>query len=368
MRIMIQIGHPAHVHFYKNFIWSMQNEGHDILIVCKDKDIAISLLDNYGFNFEVISGKMLNGIGRIKKQFEYEFNTYKIARKFKPNIITGIGGTAASHVSKMIGSKSIIFTDNFLNLDRYLTHPWADVIITPTSFSHNLGPKQIRVSSYKELAYLHPDLFTPNPDIFSFLGIKESEKFVIVRFVSFEAAHDINVSGFNIDDKIRLVKSIQNYAKVFISSEGKLPSELDKFSIKFPPEKIHDAIYYADLLVADSQTMTTEAAILGTPAVRCNDWVSSKNEMLNFIELERKYGLIHNFSNSSLAIEKCCELLNQDNLKEQYRLKSLKLLDEKINLTKFLIWFFEYYVSNGKYMQDFYTKYIDEHLSQTLKM
>jgi predicted glycosyltransferase len=40
--------------------------------------------------------------------------------------------------------------------------------------------------------------------------------------------------------------------------------------------------------------MTTEAAVLGTPAIRCNSFVG-KRDMGNFIELEKKYGLIFNF-------------------------------------------------------------------------
>ena len=104
--------------------------------------------------------------------------------------------------------------------------------------------------------------------------------------------------------------------------------------------------------------MTTEAAILGTPAVRCNGWVSSKNEMLNFIELEQKYNLIHNFSNPDLAINKCCELLSYSDIKNQYRFRRQKLFKDKINLTDFLIWFFRNYADSHKqFMQDFFTEY-----------
>ncbi|KAF1079010.1 DUF354 domain-containing protein [Methanogenium sp. MK-MG] len=343
MRILIGIAHPAHVHFYKNFIWEMEKKGHDIKIVTKNKDVSIALLDNYGFKYEIISTKMATGLKRITNQLEYEYKFYKAAINHNSDIVTGIGGNTASQISKITKAKSIIFTDNYLKYDKYITHPWADTIITPTSFSHNLGKKQIKVPSFKELAYLHPDVFNPNPDIYDLMNFKKTERFVVVRFVSFKALHDKKVSGFSETNKIRLVKEICKYAKVFISCEGNLPHELQDYVIKFPPEKIHDALYFADLLVTDSQTMTTEAAVLGTPAIRCNDWVGSDNEMLNFVELENKYNLIYNFSDSDLAVKKCCELLSNNDTKDIYRKRCEKLTNEKINLTKFLVWFFENY-------------------------
>jgi predicted glycosyltransferase len=363
MKIVVGIAHPAHVHFYKNFIQIMQKKGHKIKIVAKNKDVSINLLNNYGFNFDVISTNMDTGLKRIRNQIEYEYNLYNIVKHFNPDIITGVGGTTASHVSKVTKAKSIIFTDNYLKYDKFITHPWADTIITPTSFSHDLGEKQIKVPSFKELAYLHPDIFSPNSDVYDFMNLKESDRFIVVRFVSFKALHDTNVSGFNEADKIKLVKILSKFAKIFISHEGKLPSELKEYAIRFPPEKIHDALYFADLLVTDSQTMTTEAAILGTPAVRCNDWVGSGNEMVNFIELQNKYGLIYNYSNSNLAIKKCCELLSKKNNKNRYGARCKTLISEKINFTDFLVWLFEnYFLYNNKNIQSACIDYINYNL------
>lgn len=50
MRLLVDIGHPAHVHLFKNFMWEMERKGHEVLITATEKDIALKLLDNYGFN------------------------------------------------------------------------------------------------------------------------------------------------------------------------------------------------------------------------------------------------------------------------------------------------------------------------------
>ncbi len=40
MRILVDIGHPAHVHFFKNFIWEMEKRGHEFIVTARDKDVA----------------------------------------------------------------------------------------------------------------------------------------------------------------------------------------------------------------------------------------------------------------------------------------------------------------------------------------
>jgi hypothetical protein len=49
MKILVDINHPAHVHFFKNFIWEMEERGNLILITCSKKDVAIPLLNNISF-------------------------------------------------------------------------------------------------------------------------------------------------------------------------------------------------------------------------------------------------------------------------------------------------------------------------------
>ena len=195
----------------------------------------------------------------------------------------------------------------------------------------DLGSKHVRIPSYKELFYLHPDYYQPNPDILEILGVKEDETYSIVRFVSWQAHHDIGQKG--ILDKKELVQTLEAYGRVFITSEAPLDTELEKYRIKIPIDRIHDALYYAQLFFSDSQTMTTEAAILGTPAIRCNTFVG-KNDMTNFIELEQQYGLIYNFSEISPAIEKAKELLSSPNVNDEWAEKRRKLLAQKVDPNK----------------------------------
>jgi hypothetical protein len=51
MRIIVDVNHPGHVHFFKNCIWELQQKGHEILITASEKDVTFNLLDNCGFEY-----------------------------------------------------------------------------------------------------------------------------------------------------------------------------------------------------------------------------------------------------------------------------------------------------------------------------
>lgn len=55
MRVLVDIGHPGHVHFYKHAIWELQARGHEVLVSAREKDVTRALLDHYGFPYRNLS-------------------------------------------------------------------------------------------------------------------------------------------------------------------------------------------------------------------------------------------------------------------------------------------------------------------------
>ena len=272
---------------------------------------------------------------------------YKYLQLAKPDIILGFGIDSA-WISKLLGKPCIIFNDTeplsnafFLSLQFKLFLRFADVHISPDTFKNDFGIKHIKIRSFKEMAYLHPKYFNPDKRSLDYLGIG-NDRFAILRFNAFDATHDIGHWGFSNEDKIRLVKELGKYCRVFISSEKTLTAELEPFRIKIPIHKIHDVLFYSDLLVGDTQTLTTEAAILGTPAIRYNSFVGKK-DMGNFIALEKEYGLIFNYNTPEKAIDKAIELIQNLNLKKEWSIKKEKILNETTDVTAFMVWFIENY-------------------------
>lgn len=352
MKVGVIVNTPAQVHFYRNLISNLRKHGNEVYLISRDYGETLPLLEELKIDHHVYAKASSSKWSKLASLPFDVLEAFKYFHKHGVEIITGFGVFDA-YTSFLMGVPSVTFVDSepFVNrsfdIQFRLFLPFVDSIITPNSFRQNLGKKHVKVNTFKEMAYVHPNYFIPNDDILSALGIKEKEDYVLLRFNAFDAVHDFNRKGFSDNDKIVLVNEISKYAKVIISTEAKLPEELKKYVIEFPKNRIHDVIYFSKLLITDTQTMATEAALLGTPVIRCNNFVG-KLDMGNFIELEKKYGLIFNFNDSKKAIEKAIELVKRDKLKDDFKINHKKLLDEKIDITKFMEWIMEDYPRNLK--------------------
>ena len=101
------------------------------------------------------------------------------------------------------------------------------------------------------------------------------------------------------------------------------------------------------MFVGDSQTMTSEAAVLGTPAVKCNSF-AGRLAVPN--ELEQRYGLCYSFrpEQQEAFFAKIDELLSMPDLKAEWQTRRKKMLAEKIDYSAFLVWFLEHYPESGQ--------------------
>lgn len=333
MRVLVDIGHPAHVHFFKNTIWSLEKKGHQVMVVSRDKDVVIELLNAYGIQHTVLSKVKPGKINLLEEWFIREFKTFKITQQFDPDVFIGILSPAIAQVSWIQRKRSIIFNDTeHAVLAQKLTYPFCDIICTPSCYLKNEGRKQIRYCGYHELAYLHPSYFIPRPEILKDIGVEEGEPFTILRFVSWGAHHDVGQHG--IKNKVALIQEAEKFGKVFITSEGPLETEFEKYRIWVSPEKIHHLLYYATLYVGEGATMAVESAILGTPSIYISTLAGT---MGNFSELEKKYGLLFNYSDSQSSLTKITELFKDSELKKTWSLKRAALLRDKINVTEFVV-------------------------------
>lgn len=333
LRILVDIGHPAHVHFFKNALWNLEKEGHKVMVTSRDKDVVIELLNAYGIPHTVLSTVKQGKAHLLEEWVVRDVKLLNIARKFDPDLIMGVLSPPVAHVAWMLGKKSIIFNDTeHAEIAQKITYPFCDMICTPSCYKNDDGKKQIRYNGYHELAYLHPDYFSPRPEVLEELGVNVGEPFTILRFVSWGAHHDLGQHG--ISNKMALVKELEKYGRVFITPEGKLAEEFEQYRIRVSPEKIHHLLYYATLYVGEGATMAVESAILGTPSIYISSLVGT---MGNFSELDEEYGLLFNYIDSEAALEKALELLRDHDLKKNWGLKRAALLRDKVDVTRFMV-------------------------------
>jgi predicted glycosyltransferase len=343
LRILVDIGHPAHVHFFKNFIWEMEKHGHKVFVTGYDKDNSVALLKLYNIPFTLTVKYGKNMASKMYQNSKLALFFRKFIKKNKIDYAVGIGCYHLAWASLGTRCKCFVFSDTeharaINNLSRFA----CTNLITPTCYLRDEGSKQIRYAGYHELAYLHPNWFKPDSSILDEICLGKNDKYVIVRFVSWQASHDIGQKGFSLKDKIALVKEIEKYAVPLITSEGEIPSELQKYQIKIPLNRIHDAMYYAAMYIGEGATMASEAAIMGTPSIFIHEMAGVLGTTID----QEKYGLLIN--QRKFNINRVIDEMNKCFENKSERAKNLKkMLNNKIDVTRFMIHFIENYPKSG---------------------
>jgi len=350
MRVVVDINHPGHVHYFKNFIWEMEQRGHEVLITASHKDVATQLLQLYGLKYVDLGSY---GSSLLQKMINIpimDVKMYRAVKNFHPDILLGFSSTRAAHASKLLGVPVIIFDDTeHAKWEHRLYAPFAAAILTPSCFHKDLGEKQIRFDGYMELAALHPARFKPDPSVLQDLGLTESDTFIVARFVSWDANHDVGQHG--IRDRVGLVKALEQYGRVLITSEGVLPEELQPYQIRVSPEKLHDLLYYATLYVGEGATTASECAVLGTHAIYVNSLGLGYTT-----EEDEKYHLVSDFSGRDCTDEtvlaEARRLLQDLDLRREGKRKGATLVQDKVDVTAFMVWFIEHYPESSDQMKN----------------
>ncbi len=268
----------------------------------------------------------------------------------------GIGTSInLAHISKLTKMKSIVLDDDDDEVQPLFVkfaHPFSDILLSPDVLKEKRKKKDtIFYSGYHELAYLHPNRFTPDKSILRETNLKPDEPFFIMRFNVFKAHHDIGAHGLSLEQKLKIINILKSYGRIFITTEREIEPELQKYQYRMSPEKIHHLLYYAKMFIGDSQTMTSEAGVLGTPAIRCNTFVGK----ISYLEEEEhKYGLTYGFTPDKFdkMLKKIKDLLKMPNLKQEWQKRRKQMLRDKIDVTAFMVWFVENYPKSIKIMKE----------------
>ncbi len=294
MRVLIDIGHPAHVHFFKNPIHLLKNAGHDILVTSRDKEMALGLLDSLGLEHQQISAKGKTGLIALANELiARNYKLLKIARAFKPDIMSAIGGVSIAQVGRLIGVPSLVFYDTEnARLQNAITYPFASCVVVPRSYEAWVPKhRHLRYDGYHELSYLHPLYFTPNRDKAIRNGLARKGDTFFVRVVSWEASHDIGEERWNAQLLIKLVDKLRDLGAVIISSEAPLPADLEPYRYRGNIYDVHHILAYCRAFIGESATMASECAVLGIPAI-----YAAKTGRGYTNEQEARYGLVKNLN------------------------------------------------------------------------
>lgn len=353
MKVLFMISHPAHFHMFRYTIDNLQAHGHQVVNVIRPKDVLEQLCIDAQLPFYKVKdrpkkwGMLGLGVSLIEKIIE----VYKITRKEKPDLLVGSDGVLA-YVGKMCNVPSFeFFEDDYSIIKLYakMFFPFYSNVVCPyVCDAGKWNKKKIGYAGYQKLTYLHPDYFTPDKQVVEqYFPVDESPYFII-RFAKLSAHHDVGVNGFSQEVAQQVINKLKQRGRVFITSEAPLPQEFEQYRLRINPLDIHHLLSFASLYIGDSQSMAVEACMLGTPCLRFNDFVGQKKISV-LEELEHVYQLtngIHSRDADTLY-QRIDEILALPEARAVYQARRQRMLNEKIDVTKFWTWFLENYPASA---------------------
>lgn len=357
-RFLFFFVHPSKYHVFRHTINELKERGHEVDVTITTKDVLEELVRNEGWEYTNIfpEGRKMLGlptyVGASINLVRTLYRLNKFIGKTKYDLF--ITDDLLTITGKLKGVPSILFQDDDLHVvkETALLMLFASHILSPhCTDMGRYNQKKVSYLGYKELGGLHPNRFKPNKDVIKQFQKKDAP-FSIIRLVLLRSTHDVGKKGLDNKDLKKLISILKERGDVFISAERDIPKQFKKHQIKIRANDIPHVLYYADLFIGDSQTMSTEAAMLGTPFIRYNDFVGKISTMN---EIEKKYKLGYGIltKDKDKFFKNVTKLAADKDLKKKWKKKRQAMLDDKIDLTAFLIWFFETYpTSANKIMKD----------------
>ncbi len=327
-KILVGLGHPAHYHLFKHIIL---NKTFDTIVVCSDKDILIELLELNHVDYIKLTKRdsSKNLFLKFLKIFLSSIRLIRIVKKERPELLVGCL-TQISWAGWFCKKKVLFFAEDdfaYTKIQGKMTYPFVTHVVTAKGV--NVGPysrKQITYPSYQKLAYLHPDNLAPENGQHLIDKYKLAKDFFIIRLVNLSAHHDKNISGICTEELEKIVSQLCKIGQVIISAEKKLDPQWSKFQIPLDINDIHHLMKISRGVISDSQSMTVEAALLGVPNIRINDF---KDKISILKELEYTFELTKSFFPNTIQEIEIEEFVSQNSITWQKRKEYL--LENKIN-------------------------------------
>lgn len=334
MKILIDIGHPAHVHFFHQPILQLQADGHEIIITSRDKECALALLDGMGLEHYPLSALGKGGLYSLGKELiSRDLALLKVVKKTKPDVMAAIGGVFIAHIGKLTGVPSLAFYDTEnATLQNAITYPFASAVIVPQCYGAWLPKKRhIRYHGYHELSYLHPSYFKPSREIAIENGLNSEGKTFFLRLVSWQANHDVGENGWSEALLEKLMQKLQPLGKVLISSEAPLSSAMEAYRYTGDINRVHHVMAFSTLFIGESATMASECAVLGVPAI-----YAAETGRGYTTEQEQRFDLVKNLH--QIDWPKLEALIDERLAKpeQHWQQARKKLLDETIDVAAFV--------------------------------
>ena len=339
MRVLFYLVHPAKYHLFRIVIKELMKDS-QVDIVINSKDVLEELIKNEGWVYTNIFPQGRNISAKpsiIKSGFKFLLTILKLEKYLflhkKFDVYVTDDALVVNGWWRRI--PTYIFNDNdieTIRINKILFYFTNKIICPAVTKLGSFERKKIGFNGNKALAHLHPLYFIPKSEILNKYNL-EDNSFCILRVSKINATHDIGNQGINDEDLDSLIHNCNKYYKVLISSERKVNKKYKDYIFKGNPNDLTHLMYYAAIIVTDSATMASEAALMGTPNVlvnRVGKKCSVNKDLFN-------NGLQYYFDSYSESTSVIQEILENPYLKNSIREKAKLYLDKCDDLNKFIL-------------------------------
>ena len=296
-KILIGLFHIPHVNFYKNSIKQLESQGYQCDIYVRSRGDLLPILKHELGNRKIIiiGNHQSSNFGKIIEVITSSVRLLLHLSQEKYDVVTSIAGLSLCYAAHLKRIPSVTFTDDpEYNLSYSLYSRFSKQLISPR-YCKISGKNKFSYDGYKELAHLHPNNFKPSKRILEVYNL-EPNNFVLIRE---QAPISLVYRDARIGQLYGVAKKIKELGfKVILSLEDKSEAEIYKdigIILKEPVDSFHSLIYYAKFVVSSGDSLSREAALLGTPSIYTGGRKMSINKELiemGLIFKEEDYGKI----------------------------------------------------------------------------
>lgn len=270
MNVVIDITHPAMVNFFKNATRRLEREENaqvSFTVLPRGKVIPILESECPGVPIAVL-GKYRRSLPG--KGFDLVRRCALLLlhlRKQDADVLSSFDDLGLGYVSRLLRKPLVTFEDdieNYFGFRRYRSFPTR--VVLPSHLPVK-GRNIRKYRGYKELAYLHPNYFTPRRESLKKYGLENGD-FVFIREVSSGTVDYRHLVMGQLSRICPYLKAL-GYQIVLSLEEKSLRQlfEQDCTILEEPVDDIFSLMHYAALTVSSGDTMARESCLLGTPAV-----------------------------------------------------------------------------------------------------
>ncbi len=270
MKIWLDFINTPQVSFFIPFIREFEQQGHEILITCRDSGNTIGLLEQHNLPYHVVGKRVGKGSFDKGRLFiQRLFQLYSFIRKNRPDVAASQSSFYQPFVANLLGIPSMYTNDNEHAKGNLLSFLFATRVVLPEALEKEAftkkWPLKSKVSYYpsvKESIYL-----SQQPELVAALSREKNT--IYFRPEPWSAQY--YKGPVNFFDEILLKLSEEHNVIVLPRDKNQRAHyQQDKFEALTVPDgplKLADIVANCLLFIGAGGSMTRELAVLGIPVI-----------------------------------------------------------------------------------------------------